>query len=247
VTAVILMLGLALVVAPRPALSSSRLRSVLPTGGFRAGRRPPPLRAGPLARLAVPAGIGACVFAGAAHLVTGASAVLPAMTGAVAGGTAGRVLATAMDHRRRDRAEAAQVEALAAIAAEVRAGQRPDAALAAAGLHRVPAPVAGVWALSERSGAPVAKVLDRVEDDLRARMRQRRAVASQLAGARSTAVLLAGLPAVGIALGAAMGADPLAILLGTTGGQAAQFAGVVLDSAGVLWTARIVSAADGGR
>ena len=46
---------------------------------------------------------------------------------------------------------------------------------------------------SERSGAPAAAVLDRVEQDLRTKARQRREVTAQLAGARSTAALLAAL------------------------------------------------------
>ena len=101
--------------------------------------------------------------------------------------------------------------------------------------------------MSERSGAPAAAVLDRVEHDLRAREAQHREIAAQLAGARSTAGLLAVLPVLGIGLGAAMGARPLAILLGEPRGQLALVVGVVLEASGVLWTARIVTAAQGTR
>ena len=245
--AAVLLLTLAFAVAPRPDLAVSRLHSVLAGDRSRADRHRHRLSAGPTARLALPTGTGAVAFAAAAHLAHGASVVLPAVAGAVTGLTVGRTVAAAVLRRRQDRATAAQVETLSALAAEVRAGQRPEASLVAAGLHELPPPVAAAWALSERSGAPIATVLDRVEDDLRSRIRQRQAVAAQLAGARSTAVLLAALPAVGIALGAGMGASPLAVLLGTTGGQLALLAGVVLDSSGVLWTARIVAAADGER
>lgn len=244
--AVVVLLALALAVAPRPALATSRLRGVLVTRRPKGNRRRP-RRAGRAARLAVPAGLGVILFSGAVQLAHGASVALPAVAGAVAGGTVGRTVTAAVARRRRDRDEAAQVETLAALAAEVRAGQRPAAALAAVGLREVPATIAAAWTLSEHSGAPIATVLDRIEDDLRARVRQRRAVAAELAGARSTAVLLAGLPSVGIALGAAMGASPLAVLFGTAHGQLALLAGVILDSAGVLWTARIVSAADDRR
>ena len=140
---------------------------------------------------------------------------------------------------------AALVESVGALAADLRAGQPPAEALRAAGsgpAARHPA-VAAVWTVSERSGASAAAVLDRVEEDLRIRLGQRREVDAQLAGARSTAALLAVLPLLGIGLGAAMGADPLAVLLGRPHGQLALLTGVALDAAGVLWTARIVAAA----
>jgi tight adherence protein B len=70
-------------------------------------------------------------------------------------------------------------------------------------------------------------------------------VAAQLAGARSTAALLAVLPLLGIGLGAAMGARPLHVLLGTERGQVAMLVGAGLDALGLLWTARIVKAAGG--
>ncbi|HEV7656140.1 MAG TPA: type II secretion system F family protein [Mycobacteriales bacterium] len=151
---------------------------------------------------------------------------------------------------RRDRRAAAEmVEAVGMLAADLRAGQRPAEALAAldgspAVAHRA---VRAVWTVSERSGAPAATVLDRVEQDLRSRESEKREVVAQLAGARSTAGLLAILPVLGIGLGAAMGAEPLTVLLGQPHGQLALVVGVVLEAVGVLWTARIVAAAQGAR
>jgi tight adherence protein B len=175
--------------------------------------------------------------------------VLPAVAGAVAAATAGVVLSNSAADRGRRRAMAELVESVGALAADLRAGQQPAEALAALGddliaRHRA---VRAVWAVSECSGAPAAAVLDRVEQDLRAREAQHCEVGAQLAGARSTAGLLAVLPVLGIGLGAAMGARPLTILLGEPRGQLALVVGVVLEASGVLWTARIVTAAQGTR
>jgi tight adherence protein B len=175
--------------------------------------------------------------------------VLPAVAGAVAAATAGVVLTNGAADRGHRRATAELVESVSALAADLRAGQQPAEALAAldddlVARHRA---VRAVWAVSQRSGAPAATVLDRVEQDLRAQEAQRREIAAQLAGARSTAGLLAVLPVLGIGLGAAMGVRPLAILLGEPRGQLALVVGVVLEASGVLWTARIVTAAQGTR
>jgi tight adherence protein B len=99
------------------------------------------------------------------------------------------------------------------------------------------------WQVAERSGAALAGVLARVGTDLSARTAQRRAVRVATAGARSSAVLLACLPAVGLALAAAMGARPLAFLLGSPAGRVVSLLGVVLDAAGTAWTVRLVDAA----
>ena len=174
--------------------------------------------------------------------------VLPAIAGAAAGATAATALGRAAADRVRRRADAALSEAVGSLAADLRAGRQPAAALAAlagpATRHRA---VGAVWAVSERSGAPAAAVLDQVEQDLRARQDQRREVAAALAGARSTGTLLAVLPLLGIGLGAGMGAHPIAVLLAQPRGQVALVAGVVLEALGVLWTSRIIASAEDTR
>jgi tight adherence protein B len=105
--------------------------------------------------------------------------------------------------------------------------------------------LAAAWQVAERTGATPAAVLDCLVEDLRARRRQRQNLAAQLAGARSTAALLAVLPLLGLALGMAMGAHPVAHLLGTPIGQVALLAGVIMDGLGVLWTSRIIRTAGG--
>jgi tight adherence protein B len=198
----------------------------------------------------LPAVLGAIGLAAWSRLAFGAALpVLPAAAGAVAAGTVAVVLSRNAAERGRRRLAGRLVESVGMLAADLRAGQQPAEAMAAleggpATRHRA---VAAVWAVSERSGAPAAAVLDRVEQDLRAREAQDREIAAQLAGARSAAGLLAILPILGTGLGAAMGARPLTVLLGEARGQLALLVGVALEALGVLWTARIVSAAQGHR
>jgi tight adherence protein B len=192
---------------------------------------------------------GGVALGGWAWLGFGAAMpLLPAVAGGIAAATSAAALGRAATDRARRRADAALAESVGSLAAELRAGQQPAAALAAlagpAAQHRA---VVAVWTVSERSGAPAAAVLDRVEQDLRAREGQRREVTAALAGARSTGTLLAVLPLLGIGLGAGMGAHPLTVLLAQPGGQVTLAAGVVLEALGVLWTSRIIAAAEDSR
>jgi tight adherence protein B len=102
--------------------------------------------------------------------------------------------------------------------------------------------IGSVWRLAEQSGAPLAELIERIEADARAADRARAIAAAQAAGARATALLLAGLPAGGIALGYAIGADPLWILLHTPLGAGCALAALVLQLAGLTWTDRLTGA-----
>jgi tight adherence protein B len=95
------------------------------------------------------------------------------------------------------------------------------------------------WSVASASGASLVDVLTGVADDLAARLEQADAVAAALAGPRSSAMLLAGLPVLGIALGSAMQARPVQFLLGDHLGRSVLLAGVALDAAGLLWTRRL--------
>jgi tight adherence protein B len=103
--------------------------------------------------------------------------------------------------------------------------------------------MAACWQVALDSGTRLAEGLDRVAGALRAEERQREELAAQLAGPRSTAVLLAVLPVFGVALGTAMGASPLHVLLHTPAGLGCLVAGAALEGAGLAWTARIVRGA----
>jgi tight adherence protein B len=121
-----------------------------------------------------------------------------------------------------------------------------EAAARCPGAHGLRA-VAACWQVAVDGGAGLAAALDRVAGALRAEADQREDVRAQLAGPRSTAVLLALLPAFGVVLGTGLGADPLSVLLHTRTGLACLGAGALLEWAGLAWTARIARAAEGVR
>ena len=132
--------------------------------------------------------------------------------------------------------------ATASLGGDVGAALATAAAECAPGLGGPLRRISAGWQVSERSGAPLGSVLARVEDDLRASRRHARQLDAQLAGPRATGMLLALLPVLGIALGVAMGAHPLGVLVHTGAGQLALVVGVGLDAVGVLWTARLLRA-----
>ncbi|WSZ86993.1 type II secretion system F family protein [Streptomyces sp. NBC_00859] len=104
--------------------------------------------------------------------------------------------------------------------------------------------VAACWRVSVDGGAGLAAGLEGLEGALRAERDQRAGLRAELAGARSTVLVLALLPAGGLLLGAALGADPLRTLLHTPAGLCCLLAGGVLESAGFFWAGRIVRAGE---
>jgi tight adherence protein B len=102
---------------------------------------------------------------------------------------------------------------------------------------------AAVWRLAEQTGAPAADLVERIEADARAGDRARATAAAQAAGAQATALLLAGLPVGGIALGYGIGVDPLQVLLETPVGGVCLIAAAALQSAGLLWADRLSTGA----
>ncbi|WP_407700303.1 type II secretion system F family protein [Streptomyces beihaiensis] len=108
------------------------------------------------------------------------------------------------------------------------------------GLHGL----AACWRVAVDRGAGLACGLERLTEALRAERDQRADLAAQLAGSRSTAVMLAGLPALGLLLGSALGANPLHVLLHTGPGIGCLTVGGALEAAGVWWALRIVRGAE---
>ncbi|MFD4526674.1 type II secretion system F family protein [Streptomyces sp. NPDC058470] len=104
--------------------------------------------------------------------------------------------------------------------------------------------LAACWRVAVDRGAGLAAGLDRLEGALRAERDQRADLRAQLAGSRSTAVMLAGLPVLGLLLGTALGADPLHVLLHTGPGLACLLIGGVLEGVGLWWALRIVRGAE---
>lgn len=104
--------------------------------------------------------------------------------------------------------------------------------------------VAACWRVAVDGGAGLAAGLDRLEGALRAERRRREELRAQLAGAWSTVAVLALLPVLGMGLGAALGADPLRVLLHSPAGLACLVVGGLLEAAGLLWAGRIVRAGE---
>jgi tight adherence protein B len=104
--------------------------------------------------------------------------------------------------------------------------------------------LAACWRVAVDRGAGLAAGLERVENALRAERERRGELRAGCAGARATAVLLAGLPAVGLLFGWALGAQPLRVLLHTGAGLLCLGAGAALETAGLWWASRIVRGAE---
>ncbi|WP_455713646.1 type II secretion system F family protein [Streptomyces rimosus] len=135
----------------------------------------------------------------------------------------------------------------AVVAAARFGGDVPRALRAAARLPGAEglAGVAACWQVAVDGGAGLAAGLDRIASGLRGQRDQSDDLTAQLAGPRATALMLALLPAGGLALGSALGADPLRVLLHTPAGWACLLVGGLLEWCGVAWTARIIRAAEG--
>lgn len=93
--------------------------------------------------------------------------------------------------------------------------------------------------LADRTGAPLAELVERIEADARSTDRGLAAAAAQAAGARATAWLLAALPLGGIGLGYGIGVDPLDVLLHTPIGGGCAIVAVALQVVGLLWADRL--------
>lgn len=95
------------------------------------------------------------------------------------------------------------------------------------------------WQTAEQYGLPMVDMLAALRSDLRSRRGFADRTRAGLSGPRATAMVLAGLPLLGIALGQATGAGPIQVLLGGGLGGILLVAGTVLAAAGVAWSERI--------
>jgi tight adherence protein B len=268
-----LALAAALIVAPLPASAGHRVAGLVGRGrlAVTAGAGPRLARRQP--RAPAVAVLGCAVASTLATLVGGVSLGVAA---AVFTLTGGGLLHSAAALRRDARGRRDLLAAVRLMVAELDAGSAAQSALLAAGAltpHHAPSfaaaadaaesggdpaaalcaggaaalePLAHAWRVGALSGAPLATVLGRVAADLADHDNQHREVAVALAGPRSSGLLLAGLPVVGVGLGTAMGARPVQYLLGTPGGRLLCCVGVVLDAAGVFWTQRLMRRAERG-
>lgn len=183
---------------------------------------------------------------------------------------ADRVRSTWRRNARQTARRAAAADVVLALAAELATGLPPETALMRAGADRdfmagsvgaarvggdIPSALRGdgeafqltalvalaaVWQVSAGSGAGLADAAYRLGTAALQRERMRRELASQMAGPRATARVLAVLPLVGLVLGSGLGGSPVAWLVGTPAGLAVLAAGVLLEVAGLLWVRRLV-------
>ncbi|MGE5828327.1 MAG: type II secretion system F family protein [Micromonosporaceae bacterium] len=218
-------------------------------------RRSGPAHAAPVRALSWPtaAALRTAVVLATAVAVLGFGLAGP-VAGVVAAAYAGAAVALASGRvraRAESRSRARAVDAVASLAADLRAGVPVGPALtdAAAALTPVPSTrdgagpirrrVAAAVELAELSGAPLADVLDRLDADLRAADRIRAGAAAQAAGARASAWLLAAMPVAGVLLGYAVGTDPVQVLLHTPLGAACAITAVLLQLGGLAWSDRL--------
>lgn len=97
------------------------------------------------------------------------------------------------------------------------------------------------WRLAQTHGLALGTLMRAAHEDIVERERFSARVRAAMAGPRTTALVLAGLPLAGIALGQAIGAAPVAFLVASGAGGWLLVIGVVLACAGLLWSDRITA------
>lgn len=95
------------------------------------------------------------------------------------------------------------------------------------------------WQLAHARGLAIATLMQTAQRDIAARDRFSAQVAAGMAGARTTAAVLAGLPVLGVGLGHLIGAEPVHFLVSDGAGQWLLAIGVALSCTGLAWSDRI--------
>ncbi|OBG85529.1 hypothetical protein A5699_24145 [Mycobacterium sp. E802] len=138
-------------------------------------------------------------------------------------------------------------QGLSAVAARARLGADVAAGLEdAAASSRLPMHwyrLAACWRLAHAYGLSIAALMRTAQRDIVERERFSSHVQAAMAGPRTTAAVLAGLPVAGLVLGQLIGARPLAFLCGPGIGGWLLGIGVLLACAGLTWSDRITDRA----
>ncbi|MCI4674403.1 type II secretion system F family protein [Candidatus Mycolicibacterium alkanivorans] len=134
-------------------------------------------------------------------------------------------------------------DSLRAVAARARLGADVAGGLrAVAESSSVPAQwnrLAVCWQLATEHGLAMSVLMRAAQRDIVERQRFSDRVEAGLAGARATAVILAGLPVVGVLLGQLIGAEPIGFLVGGGVGGWLLVVGVALVCVGLVWADRL--------
>jgi tight adherence protein B len=133
------------------------------------------------------------------------------------------------------------VAARARLGADVAAGLRGTAAASRLPSHWQR--LALFWRLAQIHGLAIATLMRAGHRDIVEREQFSARVDAGMAGARTTAAVLAGLPILGIGLGQLIGAEPLGFLLSGGAGGWLLVVGVTLACCGLLWSDRITGRA----
>ncbi|BCI55540.1 hypothetical protein NIIDNTM18_48180 [Mycolicibacterium litorale] len=131
------------------------------------------------------------------------------------------------------------VAARARLGADVAAGLRDTAR--ASDLSPQWERIAVCWQLAQAHGLSIAALMQTAQRDIAERQRFSSRVNAGMAGARTTATVLAALPVLGIGLGQLIGADPVRFLFSGGAGGWLLVIGVTLSCVGLLWSDRITA------
>lgn len=126
----------------------------------------------------------------------------------------------------------------AGIGADVATGIRAISAASAAPAYWER--VAVSWDLAAQHGLAMSSLMGAAHRDIVERQRFADRMHAALAGSRATAVILSGLPVLGVVLGELIGAQPIRFLSDGVVGGCLLVVGVGLACVGILWSDRIV-------